>query len=413
MIRMPKEIENMIKIIEGAGFEAYAVGGCVRDSILGRQPEDWDLASNASRDILIALFPNASVVNKKLGVMRITEGEVTADIAAYRIDGVYKDYRRPDRVAFTKDIKEDLKRRDFTMNGIAVSPDRGVVDPYNGRKDVEDGLIRGIGNPGTRFEEDALRILRAVRFAAQLGFQIEGGTLQAMKERAGLLKHISRERILDEFSKTVMSSHSGKGLELMMEIGLLPYVLGEECMNSAGEQELRMLSELAKYIDHTEKELSLRLALVYRCFPPDTAEKSVERMGYSNEMRRKLQGGISLLPQLCSVRDKRSMKAFLSSFGTDCFRYLVRVWEQECRAYRRDDSALLYFLRLYDEVLRRGEPVFLRDLAVDGDDLIRAGIREGIDIGAILKQLLAVVHDDPEKNQRDILLKIAAKDHKS
>ncbi|MDD3169653.1 MAG: polynucleotide adenylyltransferase, partial [Eubacteriales bacterium] len=191
MIRLPAEITHMIGIIEDAGFEAYAVGGCVRDTILGRHPEDWDLTSNASRAALEALFPDAAIVNRKLGVMRITEGEVTADIAAYRIDGEYKDYRRPETVIFTEEIDEDLKRRDFTMNAIAVSPGRGVADPFGGRADIARKLIRGIGDPGLRFEEDALRILRAVRFAAQLDFEIDGETLRAMKERAELLHHIS------------------------------------------------------------------------------------------------------------------------------------------------------------------------------------------------------------------------------
>jgi tRNA nucleotidyltransferase (CCA-adding enzyme) len=172
MIKLPNEIIHMIKTIEDAGFEAYAVGGCVRDSILGRHPEDWDLTSNASRVTLEALFPDAAIVNRKLGVMRISEGDITADIAAYRIDGQYRDYRRPETVVFTEEIEEDLKRRDFTMNAIAVSPVRGVVDPYCGREDIERKTIRGIGDPGVRFEEDALRILRAVRFSAQLGFGV-------------------------------------------------------------------------------------------------------------------------------------------------------------------------------------------------------------------------------------------------
>ena len=253
MIKLPKEIAHMIKTIEDAGFEAYAVGGCVRDSFLGRQPEDWDLTSNASRETLEALFPDAAIVNKKLGVMRIFEGGVTADIAAYRIDGEYRDYRRPETVVFTEKIDEDLKRRDFTMNAVALSPGGGVVDPYRGTDDIERKLIRGIGDPRIRFEEDALRILRAVRFAAQLGFEIEGGTFLAMKEKTELLCFISVERIREEFSKTITAPHSGKGLSLLWETGALPYILGEECVRNAGNAEWSMFSALAGNIDRTEK----------------------------------------------------------------------------------------------------------------------------------------------------------------
>ena len=266
MIKLPKEIVHMINVIEAAGFEAYAVGGCVRDSILGRHPEDWDLTSNASRDTLGALFPDATIVNRQLGVMRITIGEITADIAAYRIDGAYKDYRRPEKVIFTEEIDEDLKRRDFTMNAIAFSPDRGVVDPYNGRSDIEKKVIRGIGNPCVRFEEDALRILRGIRFAAQLDFEVDKDTLHAMTEKKELLTYISMERVLDEFSKTITARNSGKGVQLYLETGVLIYILGEDCIKKTIEQDLDRLCHFSKKNRSNRLQILLQISIALSLF---------------------------------------------------------------------------------------------------------------------------------------------------
>ncbi len=408
MIKLPKEIVHMIKTIEDAGFEAYAVGGCVRDSILGRHPEDWDLTSNASRDTLEALFPYASIINKKLGVMRITENGVTADIAAYRIDGEYKDYRRPEAVIFTEEIGEDLRRRDFTMNAVAVSPDRGVVDPYHGREDIKRKLIRGIGDPRVRFEEDALRILRAVRFAAQLDFEIEAETLQAMKEKADLLYFISIERIREEFTKTVTSANSGKGLLLALETGVITYVFGADSMKNVSRREIEKLVRLAELIDRAEPEASFRLALVYQCLGEDSALTAIEWLGYSNEMKKRLRHAVGLSDELDRISDKTELKRFLNRIGREYYRYLTDLSEQRTRVYCLGGEALRLREELFREILAGNEPIFLEDLAVNGDDLLRTGIRKGAEVGTVLKLLLETVHLEPEKNKKDLLLKIAA-----
>lgn len=408
MIKLPNEIAHMVKTIEDAGFEAYAVGGCVRDSILGRHPEDWDLTSNASRDTLEALFPGASIINKKLGVMRITVKGITADIAAYRIDGEYKDYRRPETVIFTGEISEDLRRRDFTMNAIAVSPDRGVVDPYRGRADIERKLVRGIGDPRIRFEEDALRILRAVRFAAQLDFEIESETLRAMKEKAALLEHISVERIREEFSKMIMSSNCGKGLKLSLETGVLPYVFGRECMKRASRAELDRLALLAETIDRGDPELSFRLALVYQCLEEESAFAAIEWLGYSNEMKKLLRCAVSLADEFDRILDKTELKRLIHRIGRESYQYLTDLSKQRHRVYRLGDGALRRKADLIREIREGDEPVFLEDLAVNGEDLLKSGILEGAMMGRILKFLLETVHQSPEKNERDLLLKIAA-----
>lgn len=409
MIKLPEEINHIIKTIEQAGYEAYAVGGCVRDTILGKHPEDWDLTSNASRPVLEALFPDAAIVNKKLGVMRISEGEITADLAVYRIDGEYKDYRRPETVIFTNEISEDLRRRDFTMNAIAVNPARGIVDPYRGMEDIERKLIRGIGDPKVRFEEDALRILRAIRFSAQLGFEIDRKTLDAMKEKSGLLAFISVERILEEFRKMILSQNSGKGIRLLMEAGVLPFILGKECAESASDAELAKLSLLAEKIDQTERDFKMRAALVFLCFEKGKAVKAVEHLCYSNEVKRLLQQAVIHMDEFTEIRGKEELKRFICRNGLAFFHFLVNVSKLLHIVYPLNDAELQQKILLFREIKENKEPVFLEDLAVNGNDLIKAGIGEGIVIGRILDRLLEAVHLEPETNSRNLLLELAQK----
>lgn len=411
MIKLPKEIVHIINVIETAGYEAYAVGGCVRDSILGRNPEDWDLTSNASRDTLGALFPNAMVVNKQLGVIRITEGEITVDIAAYRIDGIYKDYRRPETVVFTEEIDEDLKRRDFTMNAIAVNPDRGIVDPFNGRSDIEKKVIRGIGEPCVRFEEDALRILRGIRFAAQLDFEVDKDTLLAMTEKKELLMYISMERIREEFYKTITARSSGKGLWLYAKTGVLTYILGENCIEDASEQEMERLSLLAEKIDQTDNEFRFRAALIYLCFEKNKAFNAIERMGYSNEMKKLMLDAVNHLEEFRQIRDKVELKRFIARFGLEGYHYLIGLLDQQCKVFFSDKQEIYKQeleskITTYELIQNSKEPVFIRDLAVNGDDLKKAGILEGKEIGRILDLLLDLVHVTPEKNEKTTLLQI-------
>jgi len=424
MIKLPEEIAHIIRSIEDAGYEAYAVGGCIRDSILGRDPGDWDLTSNASRDTLEALFPDAQIVNKKLGVIRISKGDITADVAAYRIDGEYKDYRRPETVIFTEDINEDLKRRDFTMNAIAVSPVRGVVDPYGGSEDIKRKLIRGIGEPRMRFEEDALRILRAVRFAAQLDFEIDGETFRAMKEKAPLLVHISRERIREEFTKTITAAGGGKGLALYMKAGLLPYILGRDCGDRISGEELNRLARLAEAIHRTEPDPSFRIALFYQCFEEERALCAIDHLGYSNEMKKLLGYAVSLSAELDGISDKVDLKRFLVKTDLEHYRYLTELAEQRSRILRSGEEEIRSSgeeenLRSCEEGLRRRaallkeiqdnrEPVFQKDLAVNGSDLMGLGISEGEEIGRLLRFLLDTVHRFPEKNDKCLLLGMAA-----
>ncbi|HHU17366.1 MAG: CCA tRNA nucleotidyltransferase [Anaerovoracaceae bacterium] len=406
MIQFPDEIVKIIQTIEHAGFEAYAVGGCVRDSILGKQPEDWDLASNAPENVVKALFPDAVIVNKKLGVMRIRQGNITADVAAYRIDGEYKDFRRPETVTFTGNITEDLRRRDFTINAVAINPIRGKLDPHNGRLDIEKRLIRGIGDPGMRFEEDALRILRGIRFAAQLDFDIESETLKAMKAKMQLLTNISTDRIREEFFKTISTQNSGKGLALFVQIGVLSHILGEECIKNASDIEWEKFDILTKKIDKTLIIPETRAALVYSCFERERALKSIDVLRYSNKMREQLRLAVLMLDKFTDAQDKKSLKKLIKELGENKYQYLVDLKKQQCIAFELDDSALKNQIAMF-ECIRGKEAIFIKDLAVDGNDLKKVGIQENSQMSEILEILLEMVHEFPEYNKKTILLQKA------
>ena len=308
---------------------------------------------------------------------------------------------------FTGKIEEDLRRRDFTMNAVAASPLRGEVDPYHGRSDIEKGLIRGIGDPRLRFEEDALRILRGIRFAAQLDFEIEDRTLQVMKEKAGLLAHISAERIREEFFKTVSAQNSGKGLALLLETGVLPYILGEDCTGHVSKTEGEKLHLLVENIDQTECRLRYRVPLVYLCFQREKALKAIEIMGYSNEMKKRLEQAVTLLNDLTEIQDKTGLKRLIRRIGQNGYRYLTDLKKQQCLAFELDDTPLKNQVALFATIRSGGEAVFIQDLAVNGGDLKEIGIREGVRIGEILELLLDIVHENPEKNKKDILLQTA------
>lgn len=406
MIKLPPEIEHMIKTIEAAGFEAYAVGGCTRDSILGRHPEDWDLTTNATGEILKTLFPEAVIVNRKLGVMRVAVGGITADLAAYRIDGIYTDYRRPDTVSFTNELEEDLKRRDFTMNAIAVSPSKGMADPFNGEQDIIDKLIRGIGEPRKRFEEDALRILRGIRFAAQLGFEIETDTFTAMKEKAGLLSYISRERLLDEFTKTISAQYCGTGLRLFLTAGVLPYLLGS-VISTIPETQLTKLERLAAGLNALNCDWKIKAALIYLCLDRERAKEAIPVLGYSNEMKKMLLLAVEYWDELVQIGSSSELKRFICRMGRKEYLFLEEILLQRCKVYGLNTGESLARRALFETAEKNGEPIFLADLAVSGEDLKNAGIAQGKQIGKLLNNLLELVHEMPERNQRAELLKAA------
>ena len=288
-MQLPTEVKNILETLQTAGFEAFVVGGSVRDLLLGKEPKDWDITTNAKPEEIQKLFPRNFYANDFGTVTVLTGAEKTGitevEVTTYRVDAGYSDNRHPDSVKFTGSLKEDLARRDFTVNALALSgsgssPDKGrvggvesklqpplspfsggdhavigdmsVIDPFGGLKDLHAKVIRAVGAPSERFQEDALRLMRAIRFAAQLGFAIEHDTLLAIKAQAALIKHVSKERIRDELVKIVMSEKPELGFNLLRETGLLSYII-PELMEGVGVEQNK--HHIYMVFDHNVKSL--------------------------------------------------------------------------------------------------------------------------------------------------------------
>ena len=233
-VQIPEQVNSILETLQGAGFEAYIVGGCVRDALLGREPHDWDITTSALPYEVKELFPRTIDTGLQHGTVTVMCGRTGYEVTTFRVDGVYEDGRHPKEVTFTPSLAEDLKRRDFTINAMAYDPGSGLVDLFGGQEDLTDGVIRAVGDPVQRFTEDALRILRLVRFSAQLGFSAEEKTLSAAEALTKNLRLVSSERIREEFMKTLLSDHPEK-LLMLQEIGALSVFFPELSDALSGE----------------------------------------------------------------------------------------------------------------------------------------------------------------------------------
>lgn len=402
MIKLPKGVGQIIKTIEAAGFQAYVVGGGIRDSLLGIQAEDWDLATSAKLEELIKLFPQAQVIGEKYGVIRVPGEELSIEIASFRKEGAYSDHRRPDEVIFTDSIEEDLKRRDYTVNAIAGHPDKGLVDPYGGVQDLKAKLLRAVGEPGLRFEEDPLRILRGIRLAAQLDFDLQLDTFKAMQEKAHLLDQLSADRIRQELERIVTSQNSGKGLRICMTAGVMPYILGDY-YNNAKKHEMASLMELAENIDRSKMDIEYRLGLLYLCFEKSNALAAIKRLHYDKHLELKLHTAIFYLEDLSFINQRIDLKRFIFKLGYDLYDYLENLAKQQRKVYDFTEHKIRNRMTIFENIQECKEALFIEELAVDGEDLKQLGL-EGEAIGKMLGMLLDVVHKKPRENTKENLL---------
>lgn len=466
---LPGKVDQIIKTLKSAGFEAYAVGGCVRDLMLGRRPNDWDITTNARPEQVKALFKRTFDTGIKHGTVTVILKGEHFEVTTYRVDGIYEDGRHPKEVTFTGSLREDLKRRDFTINAFACNDEEGLIDEFNGTEDLKNGIIRAVGDARERFGEDALRILRAFRFAAQLGFSIEAETLKAAGELADSLKNISAERIYEEFGKLICSPHP-EILRDMYAAGITAVILPEFdiCMKTeqknkhhlytVGEHTIRALMAdagdplhmAAEYV--TEDEWR-EFVSVYKKIREsyDFGEKSIQKkiryallfhdlgkpacMTEDEEGSRHFKGHAEVSEKMASD----ILRRFHSDNDTiDTVKKLVKYHDHRPdakknlirRAMNRtgDDYILLFPVRvadtlaqspymrkeklkyeaavmeLYLSIISDGECVSLSDLAVNGSDLIKAGISPGPALGEKLKELLDLVLEDPECNTKEFLL---------
>ncbi len=434
---IPPNVEMIINTLEKAGFEAYAVGGCVRDTLLGRVPNDWDITTSATPWQVKDLFRRTVDTGLAHGTVTVLVDKEGFEVTTYRVDGEYEDGRHPKEVTFTASLEEDLKRRDFTINAMAYNPKKGLVDLFDGKRDLENKVIRCVGNPLERFTEDALRIMRAVRFSAQLGFKLELETRKALSVLAPNLKHVSAERIQVELVKLLISPHPDY-LRIAYEAGITREFLPEfdKCMETeqntphhcytVGEHILHSLLYVRE-----DKVLRITMLLhdigkpVVRITDKNGRDhfKTHGSVGekMAKEILRRLKFDNNTIGQVCRLikwHDLRpasvpvEVRKVMNLIGEDLFPMWMEVQRADSLAqslYRRGEKEARQegVRKLWEEIVKEGQCVSLKGLQVNGGDLIAAGMKPGKKIGLMLEWLLEQVLEKPELNQRDKLLELA------
>lgn len=465
---MPQEVVSIIEILEKGGYEGYAVGGCVRDAMLGRVPEDWDITTSAKPMEVKKLFRKTIDTGLQHGTITVMMNGNGYEVTTYRIDGEYEDGRHPKEVAFTNNLKMDLERRDFTINAMAYNEHMGLVDEFDGVGDLERKIIRCVGDAGQRFDEDALRMLRAVRFSGQLGFEIEKNTLDAMEERIRNLQKISAERIRVEITKLLISPNPGR-IRLVYETGMtgifLPeidammkcdqrnhhhcYSVGEhsihgmECMRDffcgifpedLSDYGRKKIQEISVNVNKKQYTILMLTMLLHDVAKPVVMTVDEKGEGHfighpekSAAMTRKIlrrltfdNETVDTAERLIRYHDYRpgtkisQVRKAAAKIGRDIMwmEFLVQyadVLSQNPQTIERKLARLDECMQKYQIIEKENHPLSVKELAVNGKDLMVAGVAPGPGLGQILNRLLELVLEEPEKNTKEQLMDIVKK----
>lgn len=435
-IILPEKVNMIIHTLQEHGFEAYAVGGCVRDSILGRNPDDWDITTSATPLETKALFARTFDTGIEHGTITVLMDKDAFEVTTYRLDGKYEDNRHPSEVTFTRSLREDLLRRDFTINAMAYNDTEGLVDIFGGLDDLREKTIRCVGDARERFGEDALRILRAVRFAAQLGFKIEEETRNGITELAPTLANISAERIQVELIKMLVSPNPGM-LKTAYKLGITKVILPEFDAMMVTNQEnphhkYSVGEHTIKAVEAIRADKTLRLAMLFHDIGKPIMKKMDEkgvahfkmhdikgaemtkqilrRLKFDNDTMNK----VVKLVQYHDYRmpaEPRTVRRAMNKIGEDIFPYYLEVRMADILAqseYMQKEKIqnIRDVRERYEEILERKECVSLKTLAVSGSDLIASGMKPGKEIGEVLNKLLEHVIEHPEANEKQTLLKL-------
>lgn len=429
-IELPRKVVLIIKNLQRHGYDAYAVGGCVRDSILNRKPEDWDITTSAKPEQVKRIFRRTVDTGIEHGTVTVLIGKDGFEVTTYRVDGLYEDGRHPKEVTFTSRLEEDLKRRDFTINAMAYNDDERLVDAFGGMRDLNYHLIRCVGDPKERFSEDALRILRAVRFSAQLAFPIEPETAEAIKSLAPNLEKISAERIQAELVKLLVSDHPER-IQDACELGITKVVLPEwddmvGVKQNTPHHKYDVAAHTVHALQNVKNDKVLRLTMLFHDMgkpvmkttdengrdhfkghaiaSEQIAKTVMKRLKFDNDTIRKV-------TKLVAYHDYRmeptgaNVRRAMYEIGVELFPYYLAVRLADTKAqssYERRGKLenIIQIRELYRNALRNKECVTLKDLAVTGTDLINLGIAPGKELGTLLNELLDMVIEDPAWNQK-------------
>ncbi|HBV87899.1 MAG TPA: polynucleotide adenylyltransferase [Desulfosporosinus sp.] len=433
--KLPREALEVLTTLKENGHESYLVGGCVRDLCLGKAPKDWDLTTIALPEQVIGLFDHVIPTGLQHGTVTVLVNKTTPiEVTTFRSDGNYSDSRRPDSVQFGHSIEEDISRRDFTINGLLYDGEK-VIDYYTGLDDLEQKIIRTIGNAGARYAEDALRMMRCIRLSSQLGFQIENYTFDSIQASSELIKSVSWERIRDELVKTLLSDRASEGINLFSKSGLMQYILPELQLCIGFEQRnyhhhKDVFEHILNVIDATPSSLNVKLAaLLHDVAKPKTfsisedgvghfyqhhvvgaemTEEILKRFKFDNNtienVRILVREHMSRYPKL----RQGSIKKLINRLGKNNVDDFINLQLADIIGSKPpfDFDTVIDLKREIKRVLEADEPLSVRDLAINGDDLIDTGIQPGRRMGEILDELLQIVLESPELNTKNYLLDV-------
>ena len=433
-IQIPEQVNYILSRLNEAGYEAFVVGGCVRDALLDREPHDWDITTSALPSQVKEIFGRTIDTGLKHGTVTVMKGGEGYEVTTYRVDGVYEDGRHPKEVTFTPNLREDLQRRDFTINAMAYGVKEGLVDLFGGRQDLENGVIRAVGDPMQRFSEDALRIMRAVRFSAQLGYEIEKETLIAASVLAPNLRKISSERIREELEKTLMSDRpdllttawkAGITKEFLPEFDLCMetpqnnphhcYTVGEHTLKGVSlirkDKVLRLtmlLHDAGKPACRTTDEKGIDHFYGHQAKSREMANVILRRLKYDNDTIRKVTVLVGYHDLAVRLTEPAVRKAVVK-VGEDLFPLFLEVKQADLLAqstYQRQEKQenMDKLGELYAGIIERGDCLNLKNLAVKGSDILACGVQPGRQVGEILSRMLDEVLDVPAHNDREYLL---------
>ena len=459
MITIPNDVQIIINKLNTNGFKAYAVGGCVRDCLLGLIPKDWDITTNAAPDDIKKTFNDSSDMDLKdsytidtglkHGTVTVRLNAANYEVTTFRTESTYSDNRHPDKVFFTDHVEDDLSRRDFTVNAIAYSPSDGLIDPFDGMSDIKNKVIRCVGNPSLRFQEDALRMLRAVRFSASLNFDIDRETLKALSLNRERIKNISFERIFDELNKLISSSDPYK-INLLHDAGILGIILPEfDCCYGVAQNTPHHIYDVAEHTLHVVENagncirsgqakpapINLKIlkwaALFHDCGKPQSkvtengidhfkkhaevsvnmADSAMKRLKFDNFTANEIKKIILF------HSDRREptpliIRNYLRQIGPDSLINLIELKRADALS-KSPDTSMLSIKKInlckdiLAKVLQKNHCYSLDTLALNGSDLIILGFKPGKNIGVVLNHLLDKVIENPDLNEKDSLIKLA------
>ena len=434
---IPDYVELIIERLERKGYEAYLVGGSVRDMLLGKTPTDYDIATSASPDEIESIFSNFKTIDigKKFGTIIVSQEKGDVEITTFRKEGKYLDGRRPEWVSFCSDVKDDLSRRDFTINAIAYNKTKGILDPFEGREDLKRRIIKTVGNPEERFNEDYLRILRAARFASQLEFTIDESTFQAGKQYSSHIKKVSMERIFNEVYKLLLNQIPSYGIRILEKMGVLKVILPEIIPAIGFKQynphhEMDVYNHILCVLDNTPSVIQIRLAALFHDIgKPYTLTMDEEGIGHfyghdklgaeiSKEVLKRFKASNNLIEEVYNLvkehmnhhanfKDK-GLKRLIRRLGEEEVFHLIelQIADIKCSNKEANVDHIIERRNRIKEILEKDEAYKIEQMHIDGKDLIKLGFEQGPIIGEILEFLLDKIIEEPELNDRGILKNI-------